>query len=328
VKGRVVEARGLEMPEDEDDDRSTLRDAWTAFRRFESDEIPGAEIRASYKGGEWASVSDEEGYFSFRLEPEAELEPGWHDVPLEVEVPLTGDTLETHAPVLVPSPEADLGVLSDLDDTVIETHSTDTWHQIRMIFGTNAATRPPLPGASALYRALSGGREAGASRPIFYVTLSGWNLYDLFDRFMEIQDLPRGPFFMQDLSIVEDDSAQIAHDAPKLERAGMLLENYPEMDLLLIGDSGQNDAETYRRVVDRHPGRIRAVYIRDVSPDTHTGRDEEVEAIAREVRAKGVPMILARDSLAMAEHARDRLGLLDDEDVAAVRAGVEEAREE
>jgi hypothetical protein len=30
----------------------------------------------------------------------------------------------------------------------------------------------------------------------------------------------------------------------------------------------------------------------------------------------------------MAEHARDRLGLLDDEDVAAVRAGVEEAREE
>ncbi len=325
IKGRVMEANSVGGA-DPDRDPGILETAWTTFRRFESDEIPGAEIRASYRGGTWRTVSDDEGYFAFRLEPEEELEPGWHRVPLDVHVPLTGHRIETDAEVLVPSPEASYGVFSDLDDTVVKTHSTETLSQIRMIFGHDAATRPPLPGVEALYRALEKGGPGDAPNPFFYVSLSGWNLYDLFTDFMKLRDLPLGPFYMQDLSVFEDESALIAHDAPKLERAAILLENYPDMPLVLIGDSGQEDAENYRRVVERHPGRVKAIYIRDVTPDTETERDRQVQAIAKEVRAKGVPMILARDSVAMAEHARDELGILDDEDVEAVRREVEEDR--
>lgn len=329
IKGRVVEANSVGGSGDgSEDDRSVLETAWTTFRRFESDEIPGAEIRASYRGGTWQTVSDDEGYFAFRLEPDETLEPGWHHVPLDVHVPLTGDRIETTAEVLVPSPDAAYGVFSDLDDTVVKTRSTEVWSQLRMIFGHSAASRPPLPGVGALYRALEKGGNADVPNPFFYVSLSGWNLYDLFTDFVKLRELPLGAFYMQDLSIFEDSSELIAHDAPKLERAAILLENYPDMQLILIGDSGQEDAENYRRVVERHPGRIKAVYIRDVTPGTDTERDEQVMAIAKEVRAKGVPMILARDSLAMAEHARDELGILTDEDVEAVRREVEEERED
>jgi phosphatidate phosphatase APP1 len=330
VKGRVVEANHIEDvdSQEEDEDRSLWENVYATFRRFESDEIPGARIRASYRGGEWEIVSDEEGYFSFRIEPEEELEPGWHEVPLQVEVPLTGDELEVEAPVLVPSPEAALGIFSDLDDTVLETDSTDTLSQIRLIFGESAASRPPLPGVGALYRALEKAGPGDAPNPFFYVSLSGWNLYDIFEDFMRIRDLPLGPFFMQDLAVFEDDSELISHDAPKLEQAAILLENYPEMELILIGDSGQEDTENYRRIVERHPGRIRAVYIRDVTPGDDTERDEHVRAVAKEVRAKGVPMILAEDSIAMAEHARDELGIIDDDAVEKVRRKVKKAREE
>ena len=328
VKGRVVEATSAEGSGD-DEEESLLKNAWTSFRRMESDEIPGARIRAAYRGAEWESVSDDEGYFSFRLEPERELEPGWHDVPLTVDVPLTGDTLEVTAPVRVPSPRARFAVVSDIDDTIIQSHATDKLQQTRLLFSKSARSRPPLPGVVALYKALAAGAEGPDTNPFFYVSRSGWNLYDLFEEFMDRNELPRGPFYMQDLSIFEEKSQMISHAAPKLERLAILLENYPDLEFILIGDSGQHDPETYRRVVDRHPGRIKAIYIRDVTPHEDTDRDRTVQAIAREVRGKGVPMVLSRDSLAMAEHLRDELGLLSDEDVDAVREEVDrEAREE
>ena len=92
---------------------------------------------------------------------------------------------------------------------------------------------------------------------------------------------------------------------------------------MLIGDSGQEDPEIYRRAVARFPHRIRAVYIRDMS---HDARDAEVRALASEVRRLGVEMRLVSDSAAAAEHAAG-IGLIDPGRVDDVREDVESARE-
>ena len=68
----------------------------------------------------------------------------------------------------------------------------------------------------------------------------------------------------------------------------------------------------------RHPGRILAVYIRDVSVDA---RDRIVVEVADRMRADGVDMLLVADSLEAAEHAADR-GLIARERVARVAAAV------
>jgi phosphatidate phosphatase APP1 len=39
---------------------------------------------------------------------------------------------------------------------------------------------------------------------------------------------------------------------------------YPHLNFVLIGDSGQEDPKIYREIVAIFPGRILAVYIRDV----------------------------------------------------------------
>lgn len=238
------------------------------LHRLDSDEIPGAHVRAHFQGKQWNTTTDGEGYFVLDLDPVETLDAGWHDVSLEL-VSSVGEP-EKHRfvePVLVPFPDAEFAVISDLDDTVIRTKANELFQQIAIVFGNSARGRTPFPGVPALYRALHRGPDDRGRNPMFYVSLSGWNLYDLFEEFMQANDVPLGPLFLADLRLIEGKSAVMGSDDHKFESIDVLLRVYPELPFVLIGDSGQHDPETYARVVKQHPGRIRAVYIRDVGPD-------------------------------------------------------------
>jgi hypothetical protein len=93
----------------------------------------------------------------------------------------------------------------------------------------------------------------------------------------------------------------------KQELIQNMLELYQELPFVLIGDSGQHDPEVYRQIVEEHPGRVLAVYIRNVSRDPK--RIAEIEGLAATIAAAGSSLVLASDSLAMAEHAAG-LGLV------------------
>jgi phosphatidate phosphatase APP1 len=92
---------------------------------------------------------------------------------------------------------------------------------------------------------------------------------------------------------------------------------HPELDLILIGDSGQADPEIYATVAQESPSRIRAVYIRRTVP-ADWRRLAEVETLAAQVSTLGVPMLAVADSAEIAVHAAS-IGLLDGSAVAAVR---------
>ncbi|MFN2396848.1 MAG: phosphatase domain-containing protein, partial [Bacteroidales bacterium] len=49
-----------------------------------------------------------------------------------------------------------------------------------------------------------------------------------------------------------------------LEKVEMLMNLYPGMNFILIGDSGQHDPELYAEVMEKYPGRVKAVYIREI----------------------------------------------------------------
>ena len=96
-----------------------------------------------------------------------------------------------------------------------------------------------------------------------------------------------------------------------------MLSLYHQLPFVLIGDSGQHDPEVYADLVARYPGRIRAIYIRHV----HQGedRDQAIQALADRVAESGCQMILAKDSLEMAQHAFDN-GLIAERGLEEVRA--------
>ncbi len=298
VCGRVLQDEGI-RPSDVAARR--LRNLAAFFKRLESDEVPGARIRALHGNRARETVSDREGYFRVEL-PGGGHGHGWNDVALEL---VRDPKIRAVARVLVPSPRARFGVISDIDDTVVQTHVTSRTRMLLTVALTNARTRKPFAGVAAFYRALHAGIN-----PVFYVSKSPWNLYPLLVEYLELQQLPHGPLLLRDFSL----RMKKGHKERAIEE---ILATYPRLPFVLVGDSGEADPEIYGDVVRRHPRRIRAVYIRSVNPDPR--RIAAIERLIGEVAKTGCQLVLAADSLAAAAHAAAE-GLIQPSDLRAVRA--------
>ena len=298
VKGRLLEAQGKSG--EIGSDGGTLHNVLTALHRLESDEIPGARLCVRYRQHEHDVYTDNEGYFHINLYADEPIAAGWHDVELALIDSVKKDArAQAVARVLVPPEAAEFAVVSDLDDTVIETSVTDTLEMVRLTLLENAATRMALPGVGQLYASLERGTQGGGRNPFFYVSKSGWNLYDLFTEFFELNGIPPGPMFLRDLSFFERPSTALGSAQHKLLRIRELLMLYPRLPFVLIGDSGQRDAQIYRQIALDHPGRVRAVYLRQV---TGGSRNTEIEAIVADFRRRGIASLLAEHSESFAAH--------------------------
>nr|WP_262919038.1 App1 family protein [Tunicatimonas sp. TK19036] len=165
----------------------------------------------------------------------------------------------------------------------------------------NAKTRLPFDGASAFYQALYQGPNLEKNHPFFYVSSSEWNLYDLLVDFCEHHDFPKGPFLLKDAQIHLKKiwKAGGGNHHHKYEKICRIFDMYPHLPFILVGDSGQHDAEIYSELSQKHPNRILAIYIRDVRPSRH----QAVKDIANELAKKNIEMVLVKDTEEAALHA-------------------------
>jgi phosphatidate phosphatase APP1 len=320
LRGRVLEDEGVREATDND---SLWDNLLNMYRRLESDEIPFAKVRIHFQEQEIDVVADDEGYFTGQFSPSSPLNVRelWHQVELELLEPLR----EGHPPVratgqvLVPPASAQFGVVSDIDDTVVRSHATDLLRMARLVFLGNAHTRLPFPGVATFYQALQGGQSGSAQNPLYYLSSSPWNLYDLLLEFFRLHEVPMGPLFLRDWGVSAAELLPTRHSDHKLGVLRNILEFYPRTPFILIGDSGQEDPEIYAQIVDEYPERILAVYIRNV---TGEARSAQIAKLAEEISHTQASLILAPDTLAMAEHAAAQ-GWIQDDTVALVARGVE-----
>ncbi len=311
LHGRVLVDKGLERATSEDSLWKNLR---MSVKRFASDEIPGVRVRTQFADADEIVVTDGEGYYTSKLEPTHAAEPGrlWQPVNISLLDPLNPakDRVEAVGEVQIPAADCDIGIISDVDDTVIRTEATSALTMLRLTLLHNAYSRTPFSGVSAFYRALQVGASGHEMRPFFYVSSSPWNLYDLLVDVFELQQLPAGTFFLRDLGFDETKFIKSKHDVHKLAEIERVMAVYPDMQFVLIGDSGQRDPEIYQQVVSHFPDRVRVIYIRDVKPEISGARDDTVREIAADVSRAGVPMILVTDTVEAARHASN-IGLMD-----------------
>ena len=290
--------------------RRALRTLGRSLARFLTVELPGATVTVHVPAGPVTVVADREGYVDAVVERPG-LEAGWHDVRLTAA--WHGRTGGTTARVLVVPPGARLALVSDVDDTVIETGLTKGLAFLRITLMTEVADREPLPGAAALYRALT--ERAGA--PVFYLSTSPWNLHDLLVEFADLRGFPPGPFLLTDWGPGRGALFRVTAEEHKLTLIRQVLADHPDLRLVLVGDTGQIDPDIYAAIAAEAPGRVAAIYVRRTAGVT-PGRAAEVDRIARDVTAAGVPMLVVDDSVRIAEHAHG-IGLLDRVGVDAVR---------
>lgn len=301
IKGRVREQTGVTPPKPTD---GPVQNLAATVRRFTATPLPSARVRVRVDGNEVEVCSDADGYFRATVEARTPLAAGWHDVSATLLTSGGAGKLQAGEPtasrVLVPPLDADFGIISDLDDTVLRSEVTNPLRAAATVLLSNATTRMPFEGVAAFYRALRAGPAGAGSNPLFYVSSGPWNLYDLITAFLESQEIPAGPLFLRAWGLDADALPGGGHRGHKSELIAGLLETYPRLRFVLIGDSGQEDPEIYRAIALASPDRILAVYIRDV---TTPERDGQVQAIASEVSAAGVPCRLVSDTAEAARHA-------------------------
>lgn len=299
VKGRVLKDKGILKSTEKD---TVWNNLLSMYKRFESDEVRGARLKIDFQGKPYTVTSDKEGYFIldlFTAEPIA-LKDMWYDVDVELieaSYPFS-QAVKSTAHVLVPPVDAEYGIISDIDDTVVKTSATSLLAMARNTFFHNAHTRLPFAGVSEFYKSLQLGRNGQRNNPFFYVSSSPWNLYDLLIDFLDLNEIPEGPLLLRDFGLGDKESE--SHMSHKFKEIKNILEAYPHLNFVLIGDSGQEDPKIYREVVSKYPGRILAIYIRDVQL---ADREKIAVDISKAVARDKVEMVVVDNTVEAAEHA-------------------------
>ncbi|MBF0695578.1 MAG: DUF2183 domain-containing protein [Flavobacterium sp.] len=301
VKGRVLDNVMLSMTENQ----SFLQTIRNAFRQFNTHEIPDCKIVIKLAGFELTTSTDKKGYFLFDAVLPTDIceladSEGWVRYSISiVDADLPPSTFEGE--FLVPDFGADYGVISDIDDTILDTGVTSflKWKVIRNSFFVNPYSRIPLHDAPDLYQKFHRGKDQKEKNPIFYISNSPWNLYQYLNLFLDHNNFPKGPILLRSFnSIFQHATNEKPHKQKEIIN---LLKAYPKLNFILIGDSGEHDATIYTDIAAQFPDRILCIYLRSVK---HKRRMRLVQSIVDNFRT--TPVLLVETSVQAEAHARQQ----------------------
>ncbi len=314
VMARVI----LRRPEAEyDATPAVLRRGYRAFFTVPIVDAP-LIVRAGNK--EHRLVSDRGGYIDDRLE--CDLPSGWH----EITVGLQGTDLDSYAadetggrvaqviakaPVTIIDPSTTIGIISDVDDTVMVTTLPRAMLAAWNTFVLNENARRQVTGMSVLYERLHCQFPGG---PFIYLSTGAWNVAPTLRRFLSRNLYPRGPLLLTDWGPTHNAwfrSGQL-HKRRSLFR---LAQEFPDIRWLLIGDDGQHDPEIYAEFARIYPGHVAAVAIRTLSPTEQLLASGLPAGSVHARTVPGTPWVQAPDGAALWR----RLSEIDLEDGSAAR---------
>ncbi len=233
------------------------------LKALESDEVVGATVTVAIAGRTLSATTDGDGMFEVVVKNLPEVER----LPLGITpavVTVTGPAPwigEGRGKVYVHPDVEVVGLISDVDDTVLSTFVTDKRRMMAEVMLKNATQLDAVPGAAKNYQAA---HRAGLAA-FFYVSGSPQNLYVRLRQFLDDNGYPGGPIVLKNLG----DDKLFAHDEYKLGRIEKIFTAFPKMTFILVGDSGERDPEIYRTLRTRHPERVQAIVIRKVPGSKH-----------------------------------------------------------
>lgn len=279
-----------------------ITNTFAILRLFMVKTYSGASLILKWDNMEYRTLSEKDGFFIFDISPTLSPAFGWHRISVQYEhITYKEKVVIGYGSVYIPFP-AQHGFISDIDDTFLISHTAKMRRRLYVLFTKNARTRKTFDGVIHHYQALAAFNQQGKNaNPFFYVSSSEWNLYDFIDEFARFNQLPRGVFLLNQLKQLKDfyKSGQNNHST-KFMRIVRVLEAYPHLKFVLLGDDSQQDPNIYSSVVKHFPEKIIAVYIRQV----HKSNYEKVSAIADSIREAGVHCCYFKQSAEAMIHSR------------------------
>ena len=157
-----------------------------------------------------------------------------------------------------------VSIVSDIDDTI---KATDVTSRHSMLANTFLRPFAAVDGMADMYRRW---QETGAA--FHYVSSSPWQLFQPLAELCHLSQFPAGSMHLRYFRIRDEmfKRWRPSHRKGKAAIIAGLMKKLPQRRFVLIGDSGERDAEIYRFLAHRFPDQVSAVLIRqlDVKPLT------------------------------------------------------------
>ena len=269
VRGRALEDEKISL-----ESRNIFKILLNTWKRFESDEIKHTELIVTLPNHQKIkTTTDKDGYFLVdeKIDGLQRLatSKGW----LHFEVSYANTKINKiiskknkfKGALLIPSKDADFGVISDIDDTILHTGvvSLLKWRLLVNTFFKSPYKRKALEGTSNFYNLLYVGNSGENANPFFYVSHSPWNMYRYLTYFLKKNKFPKGAILLRAMSSIF--SKKKGEKPQKQKEIINILNTYSDLSFILIGDAGEKDAEIYMETVAQFPNRIKAIYLRSVA---------------------------------------------------------------
>ncbi|MCX2474312.1 DUF2183 domain-containing protein [Pedobacter sp. MC2016-05] len=267
---------------------------------------PLVNIRLQFFDQTIYNKTEKDGFFKFEWEALHDVEAGWHFVKVEALDENNQVLAANEGKVYVPH-ITQYAFISDIDDTVMISHSATIGRRLRELFIKNPHTRKTFPDAASHYQQLAlSHTEKNQPNPFFYVSSSEWNLYDYLVETFHFNKLPDGAFLLNTLKRWSDliKTGKTGHEG-KLLRVMRILDAFPNQKFIFFGDNSQQDPFIYASIVEKYPKNIEAVYIRNIRPE----KENETRELLQKVEAKNVCACLFKNSNEAIEHSK-KIGLI------------------
>lgn len=243
-------------------DRKGMNHALSIVRMFDIRPINNADVRLRFRSLDVRTRTLKDGYFRFDIPFYEHLESGWHTY--SVTCRFNGTEITEQGELLKPF-TSKLGIISDIDDTFLVSHTSNIFRKLYVLLNRNAERRKVFEDVADHYRLLSlAGQEGNAFNSFFYVSSSEWNLYPLINQVTERERLPKAVMKLRDIKTGLGDflfTGGSDHNH-KFYKIKDILSFYTDIKYVLLGDDTQHDPVIYEKICKIFPGSILAVYIR------------------------------------------------------------------
>ena len=291
---------------DYDFQKKNLKNARSIINQFRIKTLENFDIYLKCGTQEIHTKTLDDGYFKFCIPLETETNFGWMEY--EVSIRDENETITEKGSFIRPH-KGKLGIISDIDDTFLISHTQNFFKKIYILLFKNVNDRKVFTDVVPHYQALSsaGRNNKEEENAFFYVSSSEWNLYRFIVKFTKIHQLPRAVILLKDIKRGITDffmSGRGNHDH-KFDKIKHVLEFYPNLKYVLLGDDSQHDPILYERICKIFPVTVKAVYIRQ----TGKHQKETTKKIMKNLEALEVSVCYYKNSSEAIMHSKS-IGLI------------------
>lgn len=292
---------------DYDFQKKNFKNAESIIKLFQIKIKPNEDVYLELNGEIIHSKTLDDGYFKFCVPLKENKNFGWIDY--TVFITHNNKKIKASSSYIRPT-VGKFGFISDIDDTFLISHTRNPLKKIYVLLFKNVNSRKVYEDVVAHYQVLkSAGRvNKKEENAFFYVSSSEWNLYSLITQFASIHELPKAVLLLKNIktSLTQLFFTGRGNHNHKFDKIKHILEFYPDLRYVLLGDDSQKDPKLYENICKIFPLHIKAVYIRQVGSSPKSNISKIMDNIA----SLDVETCYFKSSKEAIEHSK-QIGLID-----------------